>query len=625
MIYRVSSVAYDPDFDTIFYTTDNYAYRDLMAIDRSTGESHMLLRDVRIGEIVLNPQDKSLWGIRHLNGYAALVRIPKPYDDWELVQSFPYGTVVYDLDISPAGNLLSGSFGDIEGQHSLQVHTIENLLSEQQEPIASYNFGNAIPESFVFSKDGRYLYGSSYYTGVSNIFRFELENDGFEAISNTETGYFRPIPIDDKTLIVFSYTGEGFIPVRIKSQPIEDVSAITFLGSKTIQKHPILETWRAGSPDDVDAEERVIAQGHYVAAQNLSLESVFPVVLGYKDSVSVGFATIFADPIRLDELNIDLSYSLDSDLPDDEKPNVTINYRHTVVSASPLSATWNFSAGLNEADFYDLAGPTKRSRKGNRFSINYEKSLIYDAPRDFRLTVDLSHFSDMDSLPRYQNIPVTFDEMTAFSAILEFSHIRKSLGAVDGEKGFNWALGTSTSFVDGDTIPKFLGNFDFGFALPWKHSSIWLRNAAGVAFGEVDDEFANFFFGGFGNNYVDSGIIKRYREFYAMPGFELNRVPGRNFHRAMLEWNLPPIRFKRVGTPGFFMSWARPSIFVTSLMTNLDDSALKQEVTNAGIQVDFRFTILSRLNMTLSLGYARGFGNGAILDDEEFMASLKVL
>jgi hypothetical protein len=29
--------------------------------------------------------------------------------------------------------------------------------------------------------------------------------------------------------------------------------------------------------------------------------------------------------------------------------------------------------------------------------------------------------------------------------------------------------------------------------------------------------------------------------------------------------------------------------------------------------------------MTLSLGYAWGFGNGSILDDEEFMASLKIL
>ena len=93
----------------------------------------------------------------------------------------------------------------------------------------------------------------------------------------------------------------------------------------------------------------------------------------------------------------------------------------------------------------------------------------------------------------------------------------------------------------------------------------------------------------------------------------------------MLEWNLPPILFSKVGTPGFYLTWARPSIFFNSLTTNIDDSATRDEVTSAGIQVDFRFTILSRMKMTLSLGYAKGFGNSSIMDDDEFMASLKVL
>ena len=228
-------------------------------------------------------------------------------------------------------------------------------------------------------------------------------------------------------------------------------------------------------------------------------------------------------------------------------------------------------------------------------------------------------------MPRYQNIAATFDKLSTAEMQLEYSNLRKSLGAVDDEKGYRWNLGTNISYVDGDTIPKVGGEFDFGFALPWKHSSIWFRSAAGAAFGDADDEFANFFFGGFGNNYVDRGSIKRYREFYAMPGFEINEVPGRNFYRGMLEWNLPPVRFKRVGTPGFYLSWARPAFFASALTTNLDDSSIKQEVQNAGFQIDFRFTILSRLDMTLSLGYAKGFGSSLIDDDEEFMASLKIL
>ena len=329
--------------------------------------------------------------------------------------------------------------------------------------------------------------------------------------------------------------------------------------------------------------------------------------------------------MRLDTLSIDAGYSVDSDLPSEERPNINIEYHHNVISASPLAGAWTFAARHNYADFYDLFGPTKRSRKGNQFMIEYGKRLLSDNPRHLDLTVNASHHTGMDALPRYQDIPATFDTLSSLYADLNYSHVKRSLGAVDDEKGFTWRLGTALNHVDSDTIPKILAGFDFGFALPWKHSSIWLRNSAGGAFGEPTDEFANFFFGGFGNNYVDRAEVKRYREFYAMPGFELNTVPGRNFYRAMLEWNLPPVRFTRVGTPGFYMSWARPALFASALSTNLDDSTIRQDVQNVGMQIDFRFTILSRMDMTLSLGYAKGFGNDIIPDDEEFMLSLKIL
>jgi hypothetical protein len=625
MIHRVSSVAFDPSTDTIFYTTDNYNYRDLNAVDRHTGKARLLQRDVRIGEIVINPVDKSLWGVRHLNGYASLVRVPPPYDQWEQVHTLPYGSVLYDLDISPDGTLLSGSFGDIRGKHALQVHEIEALLEERLEPIASFDFGDTIPESFVFSPDGKFVFGSSYYTGVSNIFRFELETQALEAVTNTETGFFRPIPIDNENLIVFNYTGKGFVPARIKASPLEDVSAISFLGTRTIAKHPVLETWRAGSPDDIDAESRIVSQGTYTASGNLELESVYPTILGYKDSTSLGLKFNVADKLRLDTLSIGLGYSTDSDLPSEERPNVSVVYKHNVLSNSPLAGAWTFSAKRNYADFYDLFGPTKASRKGNQFSVSFDKTLLYDTPRRLSLSTNLSHYSDIDSLPRYQNVPATIEEFSTLGVKLSYTNVRGSLGHVDDEKGVTWSIGADASHVEDSTIPKLAAALDFGFALPWKHSSIWLRSAAGGAFGDRTDEFANFYFGGFGNNYVDRGNIKRYREYYAMPGFEINEIGGRNFARTMLEWNLPPIRFQRVGSPGFYLSWARPALFVNHLVTDLDDSAIRREVQSAGIQIDLRFTILSRMDMTLSVGYAKGFGNDLIEDDDEFMVSLKVL
>ena len=624
-LYQVVSIAWDPEARTIFYTTDNYDYRDVVALNRDTGESEVLLKDARIGDLVFNRADKSLWGVRHLNGYASLVRIPYPYDEWKLVKAFPYGTVIYDMDISPDGRYLSTSVGDILGKHSLQVHAVEDVLADDFEPEQEFNFGDTLPEGFTFSPDGRFLFGSSFYTGVSNLFRFEVETGELEAVSNAETGFFRPVPIDNETLLAYTFTGQGFLPVKLSATPLEDVSNIRPLGAQTIAKHPVLETWRAGSPDDVDAESRIIAQGHYTAGAHLGLESMYPVLLGYKDSVSVGWKFNFSDNILLDSLNITGAYSTDSDLPSDERPNVMIDYTHTVVSASRLSGTWSFGAALNGADFYDLVGPTKRSRKGNRYTIGYEKTLLYDGPRNASLSLNVNHFSDMDALPRYQNVPATVDSFSTLNGWWEYSNIRSSQGAVDGERGFRTLLGTSITHVEGDFVPQYLAELDFGISLPIKNSSIWLRSAVGGADGDIEDPFANFYFGGFGNNYVDRGSIKRYREFYALPGFELNEIGGRNFARTMLEWNLPPFRFERGGTPGFYFTWARTSIFAQHLTTNLDDSAIRREVQSAGIQVDFRITILSRMKMTLSLGYARGFGDDIIEDQDEFMVSLKVL
>lgn len=623
-IYNVASVAYDQAGGTVFYTADNYAYRDLMAIDLETGKDRMLLRDVRIGELAFNRADRSLWGVRTLNGYVAIVRIPYPYEEWNLVRSLPYGEVVYDLDVSPDGSLLSASFGNVEGQQSLKVFETGALLGGEFEPTRVLKFGQAAPEGFVFSPDARYLFGSAYYTGVSNIFRYELATEELEAVSNTETGFFRPIPIDNDDLIVFHYTGEGFVPARIKAEPINDIAPIRFFGTEVITRHPQLAEWQAGTDDGPAAESRIISEGDYVAVRNLGFESAHPMVLGYKDSVSLGMKLNFSDPIRLDTLAIGAAYSVDSDLPGEERPNLTVDYRHAVVSASPLAGMWRFGAHLNYADFYDLFGPTKRSRKGQRYYVGYEKTLVYDEPRVLRFSTELNHHRDMDALPRYQNVPVTFDQLTTYEAHLDYTYAKRSLGAVDDEKGFRWHLGAIGNYVDSDTIPKLQGDFDFGFALPWKHSSIWFRNAGGAAFGEPDDEFANFFFGGFGNNYVDRGEIKRYREFYAFPGFELNAIPGRNFYRGMLEWNLPPIRFERAGTPRFYLAWARPALFASSLTTNIDDDALRISAKNIGIQIDFRISFASRYQMTLSTGYAKGYGPGDFTDDE-FMISLKIM
>jgi len=624
MLYNVTSLAYDPAGETLFYTTDANAYRDVMSIATGGGKPKILLRNARIGELAFNQADRSLWGVRHLNGLVTLVRIPYPYEAWEQIHTFPYGQVLYSLDISPDGQLLSTSFGEMSGNQSLRIFSVASLLDGETTPLKQFDFGQAVPEGFVFSPDGKFLFGSSYYTGISNIFRYELATEELEAVSNAEAGLFRPVPLDDGSLMVLRYTGQGFLPTIIDPVPLEDVGAIKFLGAEIVQKHPELKNWQVQSPADVPLDELITHEGAYSGIRNLSLESIYPIIEGYKDEIALGVNASFSDALRLDTVDFSISHSIDSSLPSSEDIHATLEWRHVVAKATPLAGSWTAALRHNPADFYDLFGPTKRSLRGQSASVGYEKTLIYDKPREMHLALDLSHFTNLDRLPRYQNIDVTFDTLTSFFADLDYSNIKSSLGHVDDEKGFKWRAIAAGNYVDGDTIPKIGGNFDFGFALPLKHSSIWFRNAAGVAFGDQLDEFANFFFGGFGNNYVDSGEIKRYRELYAFPGFELNAIPGRNFYRGMIEWNLPPVRFSRVGGERIYLSYARTAVFVSSLTTNFDDSAAKFEAANIGTQVDFRFTINSRFDMTLSFGYAVGYLDSSRFD-EEFMVSLKIL
>lgn len=128
----------------------------------------------------------------------------------------------------------------------------------------------------------------------------------------------------------------------------------------------------------------------------------------------------------------------------------------------------------------------------------------------------------------------------------------------------------------------------------------------------------------FGNNYVDRGDEKRYRKYDSLAGAEVNEIGGRNFVRSVVEWNLPPWRFARLGTPGPYATWLRPALFVTGLATNLDDSAVRRTVASIGAQADVRISAMSALDLTLSFGGAVAFEDG-YKARREFMVSVKVL
>jgi hypothetical protein len=621
VLFTVTSLAWDPDRRLLFYTTDNREYRDILSLDPDTGRTKTLLKDARIGALAFDRADRSLWGVRHFNGIATLVRVPYPYTSWTQVYSFPYGVVPYDLDVSPDGTFLSAGVGGIDGLHELHLMKIEDLLGGKMEPVAHFEFGTFLPLGFIFSDDGRYLYGSSYYTGVSNVFRYEIASGKLDALTNAETGFFHPVPRDDGSMIVFRYSGDGFVPAVIDDpKPLEDVSAITFLGAELVEKHPVVKEWQVGSPAKIDLDALTTRQGPYRSFQSVASESFYPIVEGYQDTQAVGMRFNFSDPLQLNRFTLNASYSPSQRIPSNERYHLRLQYRRY---------DWHVEARLNAADFYDLFGPTKTSRKGHALLVGWDHGLVYDPPRRMTLAVNAAYYGNLDQLPQYQNVASPSDRLAEASVRLRYENVRSSLGHVDDEKGQRFELWSGASLSRGKLVPQAEGTYDVGFQLPLRHSSIWLRNAAGIGFGEPDDPFAQFYFGAFGNNWVDHREEHRYRESYAFPGLDLNEIGGRTFGKAILEWNLPPARFEHFGTPGFYATWMRPSLFVGGLrfgrpVTDVDGRPRQRSFADAGTQLDFRFTILSRLDMTLSLGYAAAFERGAG-PRREAMVSLKVM
>jgi hypothetical protein len=613
-MYTVTSLAWDAEARQLFYTADNTGMRDLMSLDPVSKRERLLIRDARIGELVFNRADRSLWGIRTFNGICTLVRIPAPYTEWTRVYSWPYGETAYDLDLSADGTRLSVSIGAIDGRQTLHLIDVDQIQKGDATPRRVFDFGTAIPSNFVFSPDGRYLVGSSYYTGVSNIFRFDLLTGERQALTNAETGFFQPMPVGGDQFIVFRYSGSGFVPARIEARPLEDVAPITFLGERLVETHPVLKTWLAGSPGSIPLESMVVRRGPYRPLRSLGLESLYPVVEGYKDTAAIGAHLRFSDPLALNGLSITASYSPAGDLINTERLHLRADYRRY---------DWRARASWNDTDFYDLFGPTRTSRKGYSFGGGHTSWLVFDDPRRLQLNVDARIAGRLDQLPEYQNVPISVDSLLSTSAELNYSDLRSSLGSVDDEKGQRWTTRLVADRANGALATRAYAAYDVGVATPMSHSSVWLRSAAGFSPQQPDNPFANFYFGAFGNNYVDYRDEKRYRDYYAFPGLPLNTIGGRNFVKSTLEWNLPPVFFRRVGTPGLYLTWLRPALFAGGLITNVDRAAPRREVADIGGQTDLRLSLLSTLDVTLSLGAAVSFEHGT--PRHELMASIKIL
>ena len=677
-LFYVSSIIYDEIGDKIYFTTDNNAQRDLNSFDLKTKKVRLLNEDARFGDLALNPVDKSIWGVKHDNGFSTIIKMIEndttddnsiPYSStFDGMITLRYGDDVFDMDISPDGKYLSAAVSDYKGTQKLILYEIDAFTGFESKSQVLFDFDDASPQSFRFTKDGKYLIGTSYFSGISNVYRIDLstfdgEGEGVEVMSNAATGFFRPVLLDSSRLFVFEYKSKGFQPSIIANEPVDALSSINFLGTKTAETHNFVKEWYTKRPsqgqgqasDDSISSETIV----YRSGKEFQLTAAYPTLVGYQNFMGVGYKFNFSDPLGFTEMNLSFSYtptqwfnSLSEDpfesniLADDETFHASIDF---------AAGNFFYRLAYNPADFYDLFGPTKRSRKGISGGIDWGTSLIWNPPITLFLDLGLSGFYGLEKSNDFQQLSYAgFDGNLYFDfySALSYSYIKNSIGAVDDEKGITASLEASTAYTAGGVYPSLVGNLDFGIPLPINHTSIWLRTAVGKSFTNDLNPFTRYGFAAFGNNYIDSWNAKQYRGTYAFPGltyYDNRYIESRDFGKLMLDVLLPPIRYKKLGFFNLFANWTQVSVFASVLYSqnydpnggknlqyfireiphplgkSFDDPIWTDTFVNFGAQIDTRIVLFSLLPSTISIGMARAYD--VISDDsyDEFMISLKLL
>ena len=138
----------------------------------------------------------------------------------------------------------------------------------------------------------------------------------------------------------------------------------------------------------------VTERGKYRPTKRMKLAAAYPIVEGYQGAISPGYYFHFEDPMQFSQFDATVSYSPFNNLPNRERLHLGLKYK---------TLNWSFEYKHNGADFYDLFGPVERSRKGDAFIAAYNKTRIYDPPRQLDIFGSAAAYFGLERLPTAQS------------------------------------------------------------------------------------------------------------------------------------------------------------------------------------------------------------------------------
>ena len=549
----------------------------------------------------------------------------------EVIYAFPFGVSVFDTDISHDGKWLSLTSQGDNGEHTLLLFNTEELAKAIFKPVKLITWKDSNLGQFRFSLDDKYLIGSSYYTGVSNLWQINLETREMEMLSNTDIGLFAPLEITPGQLLALQFKRDGLQPVLLSREVVKDANAVKLYGQLAYENNKEAMEQVGLLRDSLprknfgDIYNNITS---YNVFKEMKFAGAYPIISGFTDSKAwnhmtpvLGYRFNVNDPVGLSSMKLSVGLSPWSNNAWKNRFHVDFDWKYYF---------WNLKAAWNHTDFYDLFGPMRKSRKGYVVQLAYDYSNTLISPYDKSWGFSVAAYGDMDALPLYQEIGVQ-DVRTMQTASIygEWSKTRTSLGGVMKEQGYELGVEGYGYLAGGRVYPSVEATGNFGTLVPFdRNTSFWLRTAAGHNFGDEESVFGNTYFGGFRNNYVDNRNAFQYRTSLAMPGAAIDAISAHSYAKATAELNLRPLRLNNFGALFCYPTWIQCSLFGTGLSAWNPNSSHKMYYST-GIQLTTELVFLNYLKTTLSIGYGHLFApagfDGGKRGNNEFMISLKLL
>ena len=628
-LYNPAFVALDRNGGRLIYTFNNAKMRGLEVYDLHKKKVVKKKAFQRINNIVYDDTNDCLYGLFSNGGTQSIIKMDHDLENAEVIYAFPFGVSVFDVAISHDGKLLSMTRQGDNGEHTLLLFNTDELKQAIFQPVELLTWEDSNLGQFRFSLDDKYLIGSSYYTGVSNLWQINLETREPEMLTNTDIGLFAPLEIAPNKLLALEFKRDGLRPVTLDRKVVTDANAVELYGQRAYENNveALESVGLLKNPlPKVDFGDVYNNITPYKVIKEMRFAGAYPIITGFTDSKAwnhvtpvLGYRFFFSDPVGLSSIKMAVGMSPWSNNEWKNKFHADFEWKYYF---------WTLKAAWNHTDFYDLAGPMRASRKGYMVSLAYDYVNSMVSPYSRAWGFSVGAYGDMDALPLYQEIEVDIKSMQTASLYGRISKTRTSLGGVMKEQGFELGAQAYGYLVGGKFFPSLDATADFGVLLPVdRNTSFWLRTAGGHNFGDAETVFGNSYFGGFRNNRLDYRNAFQYRGSMAMPGAGIDAIQAHSYAKAMAELNLRPFRLNDFGALFLYPTWIQCSLFGGGLSAWNPGQPHKMYYST-GVQLTTEVVILNYLKTTLSLGYAHlfapeGFPGGR--HGNEIMISLKLL